>query len=55
MSEPLQRQDTAFIDCVRTRRSPLADANCALAVVRVMEAATASLRNHGHAAPVLRS
>lgn len=52
MAEPLQRQDADFIDCVRTRRTPVADAACGTAVVRVMEAAMDSLRNHGRATPV---
>lgn len=52
MAEPLQRQDADFIDCVRMRRTPVADAACATAVVRVMEAAMESLRNHGRATPV---
>lgn len=52
MSEPLQRQDTEFLDCVRTRRQPAADALLGASVVRVMEAAMESLRNHGRAAKV---
>lgn len=52
MFEPLQRQDADFIDCVRTRRAPVADARCAAAVVRVMEAAMQSVQQHGRAAPV---
>jgi predicted dehydrogenase len=55
MAEPLQRQDAEFTDCIRTRRQPAADAACALAVVRVMEAAMESLKNHGRAAPVARA
>jgi len=52
MFEPLQRQDADFVDCVRTRRTPRADGACAVAVVQVMEAALASLQNHGKAMPV---
>lgn len=55
MSEPLQKQDSEFVDCIRTRRTPAADARCGLAVVRVMEAAMESLQNHGRAAPVARA
>lgn len=55
MFEPLQRQDIEFIDCVRTRRPPAADARLGLAVVRVMEAAMESLRNHGRTAAVARA
>jgi predicted dehydrogenase len=50
--EPLQRQDADFIDCIRARSTPRADGACALAVVQVMEAALASLKNHGKAMPV---
>lgn len=52
MSEPLQKQDTEFIDCVRMRRTPISDARLGLAVVLAMEAALASLKNRGHAAKV---
>lgn len=52
LSEPLQRQDAEFIDCVRTRRQPAADGHFGLAVVNVMEAAMVSLRNRGRAEPV---
>ena len=52
LSEPLQRQDADFIDSIRTRRQPAADARCALAVVQAMEAAMESLKNHGRAAKV---
>lgn len=52
MFEPLQKQDTEFVDCVRSRRTPAADARCGLAVVQVMEAAMESLKNHGRAARV---
>ncbi len=36
-----------FVDCVRTRRAPLADGAAGLHVVRLLEAAQASLKNHG--------
>ncbi len=52
MFEPLQRQDADFIDCVRYRRQPVADARCGATVVRVMDAAMESMRQHGRAAPV---
>lgn len=52
MFEPLQKQDADFIACVRTRRAPVADARCGLAVVEVMEAAMRSLKNRGQAAKV---
>lgn len=47
MFEPLLQQDQAFIEAVRSRRAPAADGEFGLAVVRVLEAAGASLRNDG--------
>jgi predicted dehydrogenase len=47
MFEPLMRQDQDFIDCVRARRSPAANCEFGLGVVRVLEAAHASVREHG--------
>jgi predicted dehydrogenase len=55
MSEPLQRQDAEFLDCVRTRRNPAAGAEFATGVVRVIEAAMESLGNHGRATKVARA
>lgn len=52
LSEPLQRQDAEFVECVRSRRQPAADGTFGLAVVNVMEAAMASLRNRGRTEPV---
>lgn len=50
--EPLMRQDQEFVDCVRNRRVPAADGRFGLDVVRVLEAAQTSLRNHGRSTPV---
>ena len=47
MSEPLQQQDADFVDCVRTRRTPVSDARRGLAVVLALEAALESLHHHG--------
>ena len=52
LSEPLQCQDAEFVDCIRSRRAPAADARCAIDVVRTMEAAVESLKNRGRAAAV---
>jgi predicted dehydrogenase len=46
--EPLLRQDQEFIDCIRGRRAPAASATFATDVVRVLEAARASMRKDGH-------
>jgi predicted dehydrogenase len=53
LSEPLMQQDSAFADCVRTRRQPASDGRMGLAVVCAMEAALESLKNHGRAAKVV--
>ena len=53
LSEPLMQQDTAFADCVRTRRQPASDGRMGLAVVLAMEAALESLKNRGAAAKVM--
>jgi predicted dehydrogenase len=52
LAEPLTKQDADFLDCVRTRRGPASDARCGLAVVLAMEAAMASMKDHGRAAKV---
>ncbi len=52
LAEPLTKQDADFLDCVRTRRAPASDARCGLAVVLAMEAAMASMKDHGRAAKV---
>ena len=48
MSEPLQQQDADFLSCIRTRRTPVSDARCGLAVVSALE----SLHNQGRTMPV---
>lgn len=50
LAEPLRRECADFIDCVREGRKPRADGASGLAVVEVLEAATASLAADG--APV---
>jgi predicted dehydrogenase len=50
--EPLMRQDQEFIECLRSRRQPLASCDFGSAVVRVLEAAQESMRNHGRAVKV---
>ncbi len=48
MFEPLLRQDEEFVDCIRSRRPPLASGEFGLKVVRVIEAAMESVRQRGH-------
>ena len=52
LAEPLTRQDNEFIACIRARRQPSANAEFGHAVVRVLEAAHESLRQHGRAVKV---
>jgi predicted dehydrogenase len=51
MEEPLVVECRHFLECVRDKRRPLTDGQAGLAVVRVLEAAAASLRAGG--APVV--
>lgn len=46
-TEPLRRECEDFVASIRTRRSPRADGRSGLAVVRVLEAGTRSLRAEG--------
>lgn len=48
--EPLRAECDDFVNSIRTGRSPLSDGTRALEVVRVLEAASASLRNGGQSA-----
>ncbi|MEX2394065.1 MAG: Gfo/Idh/MocA family oxidoreductase [Actinomycetota bacterium] len=45
--EPLRAQAEAFVEAIRTRKPPLADAASGLAVLRVLTAATESLEKGG--------
>lgn len=47
MAEPLRRECLAFLDAVRTRKSPVADGRSGLDVVRALEAGAASLAQGG--------
>jgi len=46
MSEPLMREDQHLVDCIRLGIRPHTDGTSGLAVVRVLEAATLSLRTN---------
>ncbi len=52
LAEPLTRQDNEFIACIRARRQPAANAEFGHAIVRVLEAAHESLRQHGRAVKI---
>jgi len=47
MTEPLRVECQHFVDCIQEGRAPLTDGNAGLQVVRVLEAATKSLRSGG--------
>lgn len=50
--EPLQRQDQEFVDCMRSRRAPAASGNFGADIVRVLDAARASLGRGGRMTPI---
>jgi len=50
--EPLLHQDQEFVDCVRSRRDPIANGELGLAVVQTLAAAQTSLRDRGRMTPV---
>lgn len=45
--EPLKIECQHFIDCVKERKQPISDGKNGLAVVKILEAATKSLKNKG--------
>ncbi len=47
LKEPLKIECSHFIDCIKTRKSPLTDGRNGLGVIRVLEAAQASLSKQG--------
>lgn len=48
MTEPLRIECQHFVDCVRTRKTPLTDGREGLRVIRVLEAASQSLEQGGN-------
>lgn len=53
--EPLKLECRHFLDCIRSGESPVTSATQATAVVRILEAASASLRQHGAPIQVLHA
>ena len=49
ISEALQVEAAHFVDCIRTGATPISDGAAGLRIVRILEAAEASLRNRGTA------
>ncbi len=47
MFEPLRKQAEHFVNCVHLKERPLSDGRNGLSVVRILEAAMYSLRDHG--------
>ena len=47
MVEPLKLECQHFVECVRQGKTPLSDGRDGLRVVRVLEAAQESLKQHG--------
>jgi predicted dehydrogenase len=47
-AEPLRRQCVEFLECIKTRRSPLTDGESGLRVLRVLDAAERSLADCGN-------
>jgi predicted dehydrogenase len=45
--EPLRAEVKSFVDCVKTRKKPATDGNSGLEVVKVLEAASKSLKDGG--------
>ena len=54
-SEPLKVECDHFVDCVKRGISPNSDGHSGLRVVRVLEAADRSLKNHGQPMPIAPS
>jgi predicted dehydrogenase len=47
VGEPLQIECRHFLECVRTRRTPVSDGQDGLRVVKVLDAAQRSLKRNG--------
>ena len=47
-TEALRVEAQHFVECIRTGRKPLTDGHAGMRVVRILEAATASLKQGGH-------
>jgi predicted dehydrogenase len=48
LTEALRVETQHFVECIRTGQKPLTDGHAGLRVVRILEAATASLSQGGH-------
>jgi predicted dehydrogenase len=52
VTEALQTEAAHFVDCIEHQRTAITDGEAGLRVVRVLEAGTASMRNHGRLVPL---
>jgi predicted dehydrogenase len=50
--EPLLRQDQEFVDCIHSRRRPIANARFGAEIVQILEAARDSLRHGGRSTKI---
>ena len=48
LTEALRVETQHFVECIRTGQTPLTDGHAGLRVVRILEAASASLKQRGH-------
>jgi predicted dehydrogenase len=55
VTEALQTEARHFIDCIANRKRPITDGHAGLRVVRLLEAATHSMSNHGRLVPLTAS
>ena len=55
LTEALQTEARHFAECIEQGRQPLSDGAAGLRIVRILEAATASLAQRGHAVELSRS
>jgi predicted dehydrogenase len=51
-AEPLQTECRHFLDCIKTGATPLTDGKLGLSVVRILEAASRSLKEAGRLVPL---
>ncbi len=53
--EPLKVECQHFLDCIKTGRTPLSNGRQGMELVRILEAASASLKQNGSAVPLARN
>ena len=53
--EPLKTECQHYLDCIRHGTTPLSSGNAGMELVRILEASSASLKNHGGAVDLLQN